>query len=110
MTMEGSKKNKAIIVSGYFNPLHKGHIEYFHNAKERVDKLIVIVNNDFQRKLKNSSEFMLEDERLLIIRELKIVDYAFLSIDQGKDVSETIVKINKDFSKDYELYFGNGGD
>ena len=81
--MEGSKKNKAIIVSGYFNPLHKGHIEYFHNAKERVDKLIVIVNNDFQRKLKNSSEFMLEDERLLI---------------------------NKDFSKDYELYFGNGGD
>lgn len=110
MTMEGSKKNKAIIVSGYFNPLHKGHIEYFHNAKERVDKLIVIVNNDFQRKLKNSSEFMLEDERLLIIRELKIVDYAFLSIDQGKDVSETIVKINKEFSKDYELYFGNGGD
>ena len=37
---------KAIIVSGYFNPLHKGHIEYFHKAKEMGDELFVIVNND----------------------------------------------------------------
>ena len=47
-------KNKIIIVSGYFNPLHKGHIEYFKNAKSLGDKLIVIVNNDNQRKLKDS--------------------------------------------------------
>ena len=52
-------KNKAIIVSGYFNPLHKGHLEYFSMAKSHGEKLIVIVNNDFQRKLKGSNEFML---------------------------------------------------
>ena len=43
-------KDKAIIVSGYFNPLHKGHIEYFHNAKQYAEYLIVIVNNDYQRQ------------------------------------------------------------
>ena len=43
-------KKKAIIVSGYFNPIHKGHIEYFINAKKIADYLIVIFNNDFQRK------------------------------------------------------------
>ena len=65
-------KKKAIIVSGYFNPLHKGHIEYFHNAKKFGDKLFVIVNNDIQRKLKGSKEFMMQEERVSIINELKI--------------------------------------
>ena len=57
-------KKKAIIVSGYFNPLHKGHIEYFHNAKSKGEYLFVIVNNDLQRSLKGSKKFMLEDEKL----------------------------------------------
>ena len=65
---------KAIILSGYFNPLHVGHIEYFQEAKKIADELIVIVNNDFQRKLKGSKEFMHENERVLIIKSLKIVD------------------------------------
>ena len=97
MIMEENKKQKAIIVSGYFNPLHKGHIEYFHKAKEHADLLIVIVNNDYQRKLKKSEEFMLEDERLSIIKELKIVDHALISIDNTSDVSSTIEKINLEF-------------
>ena len=63
-----------VIVSGYFNPLHKGHIEYFYNAKQNFDELFVIVNNDNQRELKRSKEFMLEEERKLIVSELKIVD------------------------------------
>ncbi len=64
-------KKKVIIVSGYFNPLHKGHIEYFHMAKEKGDYLFVIINNDYQRKLKGTKEFMLEDERKIIIEELR---------------------------------------
>mgnify|MGYP001471604838 CR=1 FL=1 len=103
-------KKSAVIVSGYFNPLHMGHIEYFHSAKKHADKLIVIVNNDFQRKLKGSKLFMNENERLLIIRELKIVDYYYLSIDKTKDVSLTIKKINLELSDKYLLSFGNGGD
>ena len=71
--------NKIVITSGYFNPLHKGHLELFYNAKE-VGDVWVIVNNDHQRKLKGSKEFMDEDERLEIITALKVVDIALLSI------------------------------
>ena len=110
MTMEETNKQKAIIVSGYFNPIHKGHIEYFHTSRKFADKLIVIVNNDYQRKLKGSKEFMKEDERVMILKELKIVNYVYLSIDVTKDVSLSIKKINEELSHKYDLLFGNGGD
>ena len=102
--------NKAVIVSGYFNPLHKGHIEYFKLAKKKKDILIVIVNSDYQQELKGSKKFMLEDERLLIINELKIVDKVFLSVDRDKSVCKTIKKMHSIFSSTHELFFGNGGD
>ncbi len=101
---------KAVIVSGYFNPIHKGHLEYFKLAKEKGDALIVIVNNDLQRSLKGSKEFMLEDERILIVNELKIVEKTFLSIDKDRTVCKTIEKIYNELSEKYNLYFANGGD
>ncbi len=103
-------KNKIVIVSGYFNPLHKGHIEYFHNAKKLGDNLFIIVNNDFQRKLKGSKEFMDENERLLIIEELKITDKVFLAIDKDRSVIKTIEHIHKNYSDTNKIYFVNGGD
>ncbi len=103
-------KQKVIIVSGYFNPLHKGHIEYFHNAKNKGHKLFVIVNNDNQRKLKGSKEFMLEDERIIILNELKVIDKVFLSVDTDRTVSKTIQKIYNENAKSYDLFFANGGD
>lgn len=101
---------RGIIVSGYFNPLHKGHIEYFHKAKSLGDDLFVIVNNDFQRKLKKSKEFMLEDERMLILNELKIIDKVFLSIDKDRSVKLSIQAIYDQYCKSHTLYFVNGGD
>ena len=103
-------KKKIIIVSGYFNPLHKGHIELFNKAKKRGDELFVIVNNDHQRLLKGSSEFMLEKERTLIVGELRCVDKVFLSIDIDRTVISTIEKIHSLHNKDFELFFANGGD
>jgi D-beta-D-heptose 7-phosphate kinase/D-beta-D-heptose 1-phosphate adenosyltransferase len=67
-------KPKAIMVSGYFNPIHKGHIEYFQNAKANGDKLFVIENSDFQRALKGSKEFQGENERVFIVENLRFVD------------------------------------
>ena len=104
------KKKKAIIVSGYFNPLHKGHLEYFEKAKLCGDVLFVIINSDFQRKLKGSKEFQNEDERLLIISSLKIVDKVILSIDKDKTVKETIKQVYKNEGQKYNLAFANGGD
>ena len=103
-------KKKAIIVSGYFNPIHKGHLEYFQNAKKLADVLFVIVNNDHQRALKQSKEFQLEDERMLIVSSLKPVDKAILSIDKDRTVCETIASIANDYGQEYNLAFANGGD
>ncbi len=103
-------KPKLIIVSGYFNPLHKGHIEYFNTAKSEGDSLLVIVNNDNQRKLKGSKEFMLEEERCLIIKALSVTDIVVLSIDNDRTVIKTLEKIHNEFSSNYELFFANGGD
>jgi len=103
-------KKKAIIVSGYFNPIHKGHLEYFLNAKSLANFLFVIVNNDHQRALKESKEFQLEEERMLIVSYLKPVDKAILSIDTDRTVCKTIAKIAKEYGNDYDLAFANGGD
>jgi D-beta-D-heptose 7-phosphate kinase/D-beta-D-heptose 1-phosphate adenosyltransferase len=103
-------KQKAIIVSGYFNPLHKGHVEYINNAKKLADVLIVIVNNDEQRALKGSKEFQSESERVFIVGNIKAVDHAILSIDTDRTVCATITKIAESYGDNYELAFANGGD
>lgn len=101
---------KAVIVSGYFNPLHKGHLELFERAKEHGDMLIVIVNNDKQRELKGSKFFQDEEERIKIIRALKIVDMAWISIDEDKTQNATLRMLVDKFYETLQLTFANGGD
>lgn len=103
-------KPKIIIVSGYFNPIHKGHLEYFILAKSKGDLLFVIVNSDHQRALKGSKEFQKEDERLFIVQRIKEVDQAFLSIDQDRTVCKTLEMLYAQFGDDHQLAFANGGD
>lgn len=94
---------KIVCVSGYFNPLHFGHIEYFEKSKELGTKLVVIVNNDKQAFLKKGSSFMPEEERLKIIRSLKVVDMTVLSIDEDRTVCKTLECVRPHI-------FANGGD
>ena len=101
---------KAIIVSGYFNPLHKGHLELFEKAKGVGDELWVIVNSDLQRELKGSKEFMDENERLIIISAIKYVNKAIISIDKNKTQNETLSFLADQNNEKFELYFANGGD
>ena len=103
-------KKKAIIVSGYFNPIHKGHLEYFNSAKALADELFVIVNSDLQRTLKGSKEFQKEDERLFIVQNIKAVDTAIISIDKDRTVCATIAHLHKHFNEAYDFGFANGGD
>ena len=99
------KKNKKIkiAVSGYFNPIHVGHLEMIEKAKKIGDYLIVIVNNDRQVKLKGSFPFMNEKDRLKIVSSIKWVDEVFLSIDKDKTVCLSLEKVNPDI-------FAQGGD
>ena len=108
--IENKMKLKGVIVSGYFNPIHKGHLEYFNSAKALADELFVIVNNDQQRALKGSKEFQKEDERLIIVSNVKAVDYAVLSVDEDRTVCATLEKIAQDYGHSHDLAFANGGD
>jgi D-beta-D-heptose 7-phosphate kinase/D-beta-D-heptose 1-phosphate adenosyltransferase len=103
-------KKKAVIVSGYFNPIHKGHLEYFNNGTAIADELFVIVNNDHQRALKGSKEFQGEEERMIIVSNIKAVDQAILAVDEDGTVCATLEKIVKEYGDSYELAFANGGD
>ena len=103
-------KRKAVIVSGYFNPVHKGHLELFKKANEIGDFLIVLVNSDHQRKLKGSKEFQDENERLQIIQSLKSVGYACISVDKDKTQVESLKMILHKFGDVFDLTFANGGD
>ena len=104
------EKQKAIIVSGYFNPIDKGHLEYFNNAKAIADKLFVIVNNDHQRELKGSREFQDEKERMIIVSKIKAVDKSILSINTDRTLCATIKMIAEQYGGEFELGFANGGD
>tara|TARA_B100001250_G_scaffold405018_1_gene421813 strand:- start:1328 stop:1753 length:426 start_codon:yes stop_codon:yes gene_type:complete len=103
-------KPKAIIVSGYFNPLHKGHLELFEKAKACGDELWVIVNSDLQRELKGSKAFMDQDERLKIVSAIRVVDKALISIDIDKTQCASLTYLAQNHGNDYELSFANGGD
>jgi cytidyltransferase-like protein len=104
------KKSRLIVVSGYFNPLHKGHLELFKRAKDLGDYLFVIVNSDLQRELKGSKEFMKEDERLEIVQNIKSVNQSMISIDKDRTQTETLKFLFEKYSKTYKLTFANGGD
>lgn len=102
---------KAVIVSGYFNPLHKGHLELFRKAREFSDDyLIVIINSDLQRELKGSKEFQDENERLEIVSSIKFVSEALISKDQDKTQIETLRYLAEQYGNIFDLYFANGGD
>jgi cytidyltransferase-like protein len=107
-----AKTKTLVIASGYFNPIHKGHIEYLNRSKEIGDFLFVIVNNDYQRLMKGSKEFMNEDERLLVVRNIKSVDEAMVSIDENSRLVEKSVEFiyNQMHSKFDKIIFSNGGD
>ena len=94
---------KVVAISGYFDPIHVGHLEYINLSKKLGDKLVVIVNNNYQCELKKGKPFMDETDRVTIVSNLKNVDEVFLSIDNDKTVCNSLEKIKPDI-------FANGGD
>ena len=78
------------IVSGYFNPVHTGHLDYLEGARRECDILYVIVNNDHQVALKGSKQFMDDNARLRIVNALSCVDKAMVSVDEDGTVVRSI--------------------
>ena len=101
------------IISGYFNPLHTGHLDYIESAKENCDLLYVVVNSDMQVDIKGSTPFMDQASRLRIILALRDVNRAFLAQDDDGTVVKSIQLIydqNRDDPFVTSFVFMNGGD
>jgi cytidyltransferase-like protein len=102
--MEPYKMVKVVAVSGFFDPLHVGHIEYFKMAKGLGDRLIVVLNNDEQLLLKRGkSGFMNQSERKKVIESIGFVDEVFISVDKDRSICESLRVLSPDV-------FANGGD
>jgi cytidyltransferase-like protein len=97
------------IVSGYFNPIHVGHIRMMEAAAEMADYLIVIVNNDEQQIMKKGRIITPLDDRLEIVQALRIVDEAIPAIDADATVKQTLASIRERYPA-ASLTFANGGD
>jgi glycerol-3-phosphate cytidylyltransferase/D-beta-D-heptose 7-phosphate kinase/D-beta-D-heptose 1-phosphate adenosyltransferase len=100
---------KVVIVSGYFNPLHGGHIDMIEAARAMGDRLIVIVNNDKQQVLKKGKIILDEKNRLRLMRALRDVDQAVLSVDEDPSIIKTLEMVAGQHPGD-KLIFANGGD
>ena len=104
---------RIVVVSGYFNPLHVGHLDYLESAKKLGDFLIVIVNNDDQVKIKGSTPFMSLEDRIRIVKSLDCVSQAVPSVDEDSSVMQTLNILHTKYSLEWdfdEMIFANGGD
>lgn len=98
---------KIVAVSGGFDPVHIGHIRFFEQARSLGDQLVVIINNDNWIMSKKGYVFMLEGERLEIIRSLQYVDMAILSTHAIADLDTSVTR---ELNSIRPHIFCNGGD
>ena len=97
------------IVSGFFNPIHKGHLAYINSSKELCDYLVCIVNNDRQVEVKGSKLFMDEEHRMIILENIKAVNEVVLAVDTEYRSAKTLSDIQLKY-KNNKLTFFNSGD
>lgn len=94
---------RVVVASGYFDPLHRGHVEYLERARELGTSLVVIVNSDEQAALKKGRAFMPARDRMRVVRALSCVDAVVESVDADRSVCRTLAALHADV-------FANGGD
>jgi|TARA_E500000178_G_C16990961_1_gene740791 D-beta-D-heptose 7-phosphate kinase/D-beta-D-heptose 1-phosphate adenosyltransferase len=100
---------KRIIVTGGFDPIHSGHIDYFKAAKQLGDYLIVGLNSDEWLTNKKGRPFLHWEERAAIINEFNIVDEVIQFNDTDGSAIDAIRIAKQKYPED-NLLFANGGD
>lgn len=102
-------RQTAAVVSGYFSPLHVGHLDMIEGAAAIADKVFVIVNNNDQQIIKKGKVIIDEADRLRVVLAIGAVDHAIVAIDDDRTVSASLAHLAEAFS-DHHLVFANGGD
>ena len=100
---------KIVLVTGGFDPLHSGHIEYFKSAKKLGDLLVVGINSDTWLSRKKGAPFMPEKERNAIVKNLSMVDRTIFFNDRDGSAKEAIRDLRALYPND-QIVFANGGD
>ena len=103
-------KEKIVLVTGGFDPIHSGHIAYFDEAKKLGDKLIVGVNSDQWLEKKKGSPFLPISERLNIVSSLSVVDKVIEFEDDEHNSASNAIQKAVDMFPDNIIIFANGGD
>jgi cytidyltransferase-like protein len=97
------------IVSGYFNPLHVGHLRMMEAARALTGYLVVIVNNDAQQMIKKGKIIVPLKDRMEVVQALRVTDEAIAAVDDDSTVKRTLRVIREKYP-DAQLIFANGGD
>jgi len=101
---------KYVLVTGGFDPVHSGHIEYFKAAKKLGDKLVVGLNSDDWLTRKKGKPFMPLKERITVIENLQMVDDIIVWDDSNDNAGGAIFKLRCITGNDDTVVFANGGD
>ena len=100
---------KIVLVTGGFDPIHSGHIDYFNSARQLGDKLVVGLNSDKWLSRKKGQPFMTWQDRFQIIKHLKMVDFVISFNDDDNSAKLAIKLVQQTFPNDI-IIFANGGD
>jgi len=101
---------RIAVVSGGFDPLHSGHINYLQSASAHGNKLVVLVNSDEWLTRKKGRPFMPFEERSLIIQRMDMVDNVYAVDDEDGSVTKGLIQVRDAFGHQHEYVFCNGGD
>ena len=100
---------KIVLITGGFDPLHSGHIEYIADAAKLGDQLVVGLNSDAWLTRKKGRPFMLWKDRLAVIRNIRGVTWTVQFDDSDGSACDAIRKVRLNYPSD-TIVFANGGD
>jgi D-beta-D-heptose 7-phosphate kinase/D-beta-D-heptose 1-phosphate adenosyltransferase len=101
---------RIAVVSGGFDPLHSGHINYLASAAAHGDKLVVLLNSDEWLTRKKGRPFLPFEERATIIQRFEMVDNVFAVDDKDGSVTAGLLQVRQAYGTENEYVFCNGGD
>lgn len=104
---DSKKKEKIVMVSGGFDPIHPGHVRLFNEAKKLGDKLVVVINNDYWIKKKKGFGFMSAKDRAEVISAFRSVDRVVISSHKKNPID---MSVSEELKKIRPHIFANGGD